>query len=78
MAKLRKEQHEDFCQFYTRYPNAGEAAHHVGYSYEGRHQQGYRLLRRPEVTRRIGELREELARRECMELDALLAKLEAS
>jgi phage terminase small subunit len=78
MAKLRKGQHEDFYQFYTRYPNAGEAAHHVGYSYEGRHQQGYRLLRRPEVTRRIGELREELARRECMELDALLAKLEAS
>lgn len=78
MGTLRKRQYETFCYSYVRFPNAGEAAEDAGYSYQNRHQQGYRLLRRPQIQRRIRELREELAAHEAQSVGVLLAKLETS
>lgn len=78
MGKLRKRQHEDFCVSYAEYPNAGDAANAAGYAFANRYSQGYRLLRRPHIQRRIAELREQMVARECLGLTALLAKLESS
>ena len=78
MAKLRKRQYEAFCNAYVQFPNAGEAAEEAGYTFQYRYQQGYRLLRRPQIQRRIRELREELASYEAQSVGVLLAKLETS
>ena len=78
MPKLRKRQHEDFCLAYAVHANAGEAALSAGYEYNNRFQQGYRLLRRPEIAARLQELREEIAQRECQSVAALLTKLESA
>ena len=73
-----KPAYETFCQSYVIYPNASEAAREAGYSFENAGQQGYRLLRRATIARRIAELRAEQAERECLSPDALLSKLEAA
>ena len=71
-----KTRYERFCQAYLTDPNAAEAARRAGYSEDHAKHQGHRLLRRPVVAARLAELRAELAARECLSLDALLAKLE--
>lgn len=71
-----KTQYEEFCQAYVRSPNAGEAAREAGYAFEHRYQQGYRLLQRADICRRIAELRTAAADRDCVRVEALLTKLE--
>jgi phage terminase small subunit len=71
-----KPAYEAFCRAYVAQPDATLAARSAGYSFENAHQQGYRLIRRTAILRRIGELRAELAERECLAPGALLAKLE--
>lgn len=73
-----KPAHEAFCRAYAAYPNAAEAARSAGYSFESASQQGYRLLRRAFVVRRVAELRAEMVERECGTPTALLAKLETT
>ena len=73
-----KPAYETFCQSYVIYPNATEAAREAGYAFEHASQQGYRLLRKAAIARRIAEVRAELAERECLSPDALLTKLEAA
>lgn len=73
-----KPAHEAFCRAYVANPNATNAARSAGYSFENAHQQGSRLMRRAAIVRRIGELRIELAERECLAPAALLSKLETA
>jgi phage terminase small subunit len=73
-----KPTYEAFCQSYVANLNAALAARDAGYVQEYANRQGWRLLRRPLVQRRIAELRTELAERECGTPAALLAKLETA
>jgi len=73
-----KPAHEAFCRAYVANPNATSAARSAGYSVDHAHQQGYRLMRRATILRRIAELRAEQAERECLAPGALLAKLETA
>jgi phage terminase small subunit len=73
-----KPAYEAFCRAYVANPNATLAARSAGYAFEHGYQQGYRLMRRAPILRRIGELRAELAERECLAPGALLAKLETA
>jgi phage terminase small subunit len=73
-----KPAYEAFCQAYVANPNATSAARDAGYSFEHAHQQGYRLLRRAPIVRRLAELRSLQAERECMAPEALLSKLETA
>jgi hypothetical protein len=59
MPRLANPRHEAFCQEYRSYGNAAEAAREVGYDPDHAANQGYRLLRRPEITARIDELNAE-------------------
>ena len=69
---------ERFCLAYLDCANAAEAARRAGYSARWAKGQGYRLLHRPAVATRLAELRAELAARDCLTLDSLLAKLESA
>jgi len=71
-----KPSHEAFCHAYVANPNATLAARGAGFAFEHANQQGYRLMRRATIQRRIAELRAELAERECLAPGALLSKLE--
>ena len=56
--QLKKRQ-EDFCQAYLISRNATSAAKEAGYSERSAYNQGYELLKRPEIQRRLEELEEE-------------------
>ncbi|MCD6074538.1 MAG: phage terminase, small subunit [Rhodospirillales bacterium] len=73
-----KPEYEAFCQAYLINSNATRAARDAGYAPDHAHQQGYRLLRRAPIVRRLAQLRTELVERECLTPDALLAKLETA
>ena len=73
-----KPKYEAFCQAYLVDPNAAAAARQAGYAEACANRQGYKLLRRPAIAQRQAALRAELAARECMNPDALLAKLETA
>ena len=60
MPKLDKEQHEAFCQHYAISHNATKAAKSAGYAEGSAYNQGYILLKRPEVQDRIAELEGEV------------------
>lgn len=49
---------EQFCQLYTVYWNATRAAKEAGYSEHTAMEQGYQLLQKPSVKKRIDELSE--------------------
>ena len=55
-----KERQEKFCQAYLISRNATSAAKEAGYSERSAYNQGYELLKKPEVQRRIEELEEEI------------------
>ncbi len=48
--------YEAFCRHYAEDGNATEAAREAGFSYEHAAQQGYRLLKRPDVQARLFEM----------------------
>jgi phage terminase small subunit len=75
MRKL-KPQYEEFCRAYVTTSNAGQAAVDAGYSGANRYHQGAELLARPEIVARVRQLRAELAERESLHVESLLAKLE--
>ncbi len=75
--ELPNRRHEDFCRNYALVPNGTRAAHMSGYASRTARQQASRLLRRPEITARIAELRAETMQRNCLDADALFGKLEA-
>jgi phage terminase small subunit len=77
MRKL-KPQYEEFCRAYVDSANAGWSAAHAGYMDANRYHQGMKLLARPEIVARIHELRGELAERESLHVESLLAKLETA
>lgn len=54
-----KERQEKFCQAYLISRNATSAAKEAGYSERSAYNQGYELLKRPEIQRRLKELEEE-------------------
>ena len=60
MPKLDKEQHEAFCQHYAISHNATKAAKSAGYAEGSAYNQGYVLLKRPEIQDRIAELEGEV------------------
>jgi phage terminase small subunit len=54
-----KERQEKFCQAYLISRNATSAAKEAGYSERSAYNQGYELLKKPEVQRRLEELEDE-------------------
>ena len=58
--RLSNPRHEAFCQEYAACGNATEAAREVGYEYEHAANQGYRLLRRPDIQARLEEIKSEV------------------
>ena len=60
MPKLEKEKHEAFCQTYVISRNATKSAQAAGYSENSAYNQGYMLLKRPEIKDRIAELEGEV------------------
>ena len=54
-----KERQEKFCQAYLISRNATSAAKEAGYSERSAYNQGYELLKKPEIQRRLEELEEE-------------------
>ena len=61
MPKLDKEKHEQFCQHYFISRNATKAAQAAGYAEASAYNQGYVLLKRPEIQERIEELSGEVS-----------------
>ncbi|HEX9702140.1 MAG TPA: terminase small subunit [Rhodospirillales bacterium] len=68
---------ERFCQLFAVTGNATTAAYQAGYKFEAARNQGYRLLRRPEIQARVAELQRELARAINFDAEVTLARLEA-
>tara|TARA_R110000744_G_scaffold63057_6_gene129848 strand:+ start:1221 stop:1679 length:459 start_codon:yes stop_codon:yes gene_type:complete len=60
MAKL-KEKQELFCQNYFITRNATKAAQAAGYSEQSAYNQGYRLLKQPDIQDRLKELESEVS-----------------
>lgn len=60
MPKLDKDKHEQFCQHYFISRNATKSAQAAGYSEASAYNQGYVLLKRPEIQERIEELSNEV------------------
>jgi phage terminase small subunit len=60
MPRLEKEKHEAFCQTYVISRNATKSAQAAGYSENSAYNQGYMLLKRPEIKDRIAELEGEV------------------
>jgi phage terminase small subunit len=60
MAKL-KEKQELFCQNYFITHNATKAAQSAGYSEQSAYNQGYRLLKQPDIQDRLKELESEVS-----------------
>jgi len=54
-----KERQEKFCQAYLISRNATSAAKEAGYSERSAYNQGYELLKKPEIQQRLEELEEE-------------------
>ena len=54
-----KERQEKFCQAYLISRNATSAAKEAGYSERSAYNQGYELVKKPEVQRRLEELEDE-------------------
>jgi phage terminase small subunit len=73
-----KPRHERFCRNFVASRNATDAARIAGYSLASADKQGYRLIRRADIRRRLTELEAEIAQRDCLSLDAQLVKLEAA
>ena len=66
---------ERFCQEYTIDVNATGAARRAGYSEKTAHVQGPRLLANVRVAARIAELQDEVAERNKLSVDSVVAKL---
>ena len=56
MTELTTDKHEQFCRQYVILRNATDAAKRVGYSEASAYNQGYRLLQREDILKRIEEL----------------------
>ena len=66
---------ERFCQEYAIDLNATGAARRAGYSEKTAEQQGSRLFRNVQVKTRIAELQDEVAERNKLSVDGVVAKL---
>jgi phage terminase small subunit len=60
MPRLEKDKYENFCQHYFISHNATKSAIAAGYSEKSAYNQGYELLKRPEIQERIEELSNEV------------------
>ena len=74
--KYLNPQQEAFCQHFVIYNNASVAAAEAGYERRSAHNQGYRLMLRPEIQTRIADIRRVAARVQCLDDEVLLGKLE--
>ncbi|MGH6660878.1 MAG: terminase small subunit, partial [Rhodospirillales bacterium] len=75
--KPLRRRHELFCQYFVLYGNAARAAGEAGYTEPAAKNQGYRLLRRPEIKARIADIHRDLAADVNRDQSVLLGKLEA-
>jgi|GEM_PF-6608848 len=75
--KPLRRRHELFCQYFVLYGSAARAAEEAGYAAPACKNQGYRLLKRPEVKARIAEIHRDLAGEFNPDGEVLLGKLEA-
>jgi len=75
--KPLRRRHELFCQYFVLYGNAARAAVEAGYSEPVSKNQGYRLLKRPEIKARIAAIHRDLADDLNRDQAVLLGKLEA-
>ncbi len=71
------ERHERFCRAFVATSNGARAAREAGYAETGARRQAHRLLRRPEVRRRVRDLRHAIAEDSCLDAMVLMAKLES-
>jgi len=67
---------EAFCREYLKGNGGADAACRAGYAQVSAHVRATRLLGKPHIRARIGELRAEVAERSCQDAVSLLAKLE--
>lgn len=70
-----KDKRLDFAEQYLKDFNATQAAIRAGYSPHTAKQQGSRLLTNVDVRARIGELQDEAAERNRVEIDEIIGKL---
>lgn len=73
---MLKPRHERFCRQFVDCMNATAAAKAAGYRPASARNAGYRLLRQPQIVRRIIELQHETAATHCRDANVLLGKLE--
>lgn len=75
MAELTKG-HEKFCQSYVLDTNGAKAAREAGYSTRTAKYRARQLLKRKDINHRLNELRAEISRTQCLNIDSLMVKLE--
>lgn len=77
MAELKNPRHESFAQEYAVSGNAtGAYREAYGKDTKGTGQGGSRLLRKPDVSARVDEIRREIAQRHEISVDSLVAELD--
>ncbi len=76
MGELSTARHEMFCRYYVMEPNGAKAARLAGYSVHSAKVRAWEVLQRKDIQKRLKELRAELAKNYCLNLDTLFMKLE--
>jgi phage terminase small subunit len=76
MGELTSARHEMFCRYYVLEPNGAKAARLAGYSAQGAKGRAWEVLKRKDIQKRLRELRTELTKNYCLNLDTLFMKLE--
>ena len=73
---MLSDKHDTFCQEFVKDLNATQAAVRAGYSSRTARQQGSRLLTNADIQARINELQAEIRKRNHIDADNIMAKLE--
>ena len=74
---MSSEKHDQFCQEFVKDLNATQAAIRAGYSSRTARQQGSRLLTNANIQSRIAQLQAGTGKRNRIDTDNIIAKLEA-
>lgn len=75
MAALKNKKRETFCQEYIVDFNGTQAAIRAGYSPDSAGSQAYELLKKPEISARVGELKKERMERLALDQDAVVLQI---
>jgi phage terminase small subunit len=76
MSELASARHEMFCRYYVMEPIGAKAARLAGFSLHSARARAWEVLQRRGIQKRLKELRAELAKNYCLNLDTLFMKLE--